>query len=162
MPRFHSHTHISAEGTPELTDAPAPTKTQTGEDRLTPIDLTRASIGRIKSSSRSSITASLSDWAILETKTLSPVQVLQPVATAAKSKKWAPPATDAPLVTLACNQLLDWLCCSHEILQNPFRDRPHSQSHLLHPHQVRQSHVLCIESPMQLHDVIRFGHEPGK
>ena len=119
MSRFHSHTHISADGSPELTDAPAPTNTQTGDGRLTPIDLTRASKGRIKPSFPSCVTDSLSDWAMLGSKTFSPVQMLQPNATAGKSKKWAPSVTGAPLITLDCNEFLACLGARMKFSKTP-------------------------------------------
>src|SRR5690348_14295293 len=42
--------HICAEGTPEVVDAPAPTKMANGAERRTPIDLTKASRERTMSS----------------------------------------------------------------------------------------------------------------
>ena len=41
--RFHSEMHISAEGMPELMEAPAPKNRDSGTVRLIPIDLTKAS-----------------------------------------------------------------------------------------------------------------------
>src|SRR5215216_1376789 len=51
MLRFHSHMHFSADGTPELTDAPAPRNSACGVKCLIPIDRMNASRERVKSSS---------------------------------------------------------------------------------------------------------------